>query len=316
LFRYEISSAVSIPRQQSAMLPIVNETVKAEKLSIFNPEADPKHPLNGLRLTNATKLHLMQGPITIFDAGEYAGDAQIEDIAPGGKRLLSYALDLDVEVAITDHALPNEELTSIRIADGLFHTTRRLRKTLGYVIRNSDHEPRKLLIEHRHDPQWKLTAPAKPTEETRSLYRFEVVAEPGQPKTFAIDEEKLVSESIALTNLVDDTLISYSNAKAASPALKKAVGELLALKKALAEIAAQHEVVRLELSGIDAEQSRIRKNMEQLDSKSNLYLRYVKLLDDQEDEIGGLRERAKELSDQQRAQQKKVDDFIAGLDVK
>ena len=91
--------------------------MKAEKVSIYNPAVQPKHPLNGLRLTNSTELHLMQGPITVFDGGVYAGDAKIDDIAPGSQRLLSYALDLDTEVAPESKGQP-EQLVSVRLVKG------------------------------------------------------------------------------------------------------------------------------------------------------------------------------------------------------
>ena len=78
----QIDAPVTLARQQSAMLPIVNDSVKGEKVSIYNQSVQAKHPLNGLQLINSTALHLMQGPITVFDGGSYAGDAQIEDLPP------------------------------------------------------------------------------------------------------------------------------------------------------------------------------------------------------------------------------------------
>ena len=102
LFRYVIKQPVTLGRNESAMLPIVNDAVKGEKVAIYNPAVHAKHPLAGLRLTNTTPLHLLQGPITLFDGGEYAGDARIEDIPPGSTRLISYALDLETEVAVED----------------------------------------------------------------------------------------------------------------------------------------------------------------------------------------------------------------------
>jgi hypothetical protein len=89
LFEYAIKTPVTIARQKSAMLPIVSAEVQGTKVSIYHPEVHPKHPLNGYRLKNTTPLHLMQGPIPVFDAGTYAGDARIEDLAPGQERLLS-----------------------------------------------------------------------------------------------------------------------------------------------------------------------------------------------------------------------------------
>src|SRR5207244_11356814 len=98
LFAYAISTPVSLERQKSAMLPIVNEAVEGTKVSIYNQRVHAKHPLSGFRLRNATALHLSQGPMTVFDGGVYAGDARLEDLPPGQERLLSYAMDLKTEV--------------------------------------------------------------------------------------------------------------------------------------------------------------------------------------------------------------------------
>ncbi len=94
LFRYQIDTPVALKRQQSAMLPIVNESVKAEKISLYNPTVQAAHPMNAAYLANTTSLHLMQGPITLFDGGEYAGDARIEDVAPSGPAIDHLCLGL------------------------------------------------------------------------------------------------------------------------------------------------------------------------------------------------------------------------------
>ena len=99
LFRYDIDMPVSIKRQRSAMLPILNQGVETSKVSIYNRSVHAKHPLNGIRLKNTSDLHLMQGPITLFDGGVYAGDAKIPDLPANSERLVSYAMDLEVEVA-------------------------------------------------------------------------------------------------------------------------------------------------------------------------------------------------------------------------
>jgi hypothetical protein len=72
-FEYAINIPVSLARQKSAMLPIVNEAVEGAKVSIYNQRVHAKHPLYGFRLRNATALHLAQGPVTVFDGGVYAG---------------------------------------------------------------------------------------------------------------------------------------------------------------------------------------------------------------------------------------------------
>ena len=49
-FQYTIENPVTLPRQQSAMLPIVSGDVKAEKVSIYNQAVQAKHPLSGLEI--------------------------------------------------------------------------------------------------------------------------------------------------------------------------------------------------------------------------------------------------------------------------
>jgi hypothetical protein len=40
-------------------LPIVNANVGAEKLSVYTPSSNQRHPLNALEFTNSNDLHLM-----------------------------------------------------------------------------------------------------------------------------------------------------------------------------------------------------------------------------------------------------------------
>ncbi len=94
LFEYRIEQPVTLAKHTSALLPIIGQTLQGQKVSLYNQSVNAKHPLNGYRLKNTSALHLMQGPITLFDSGTYAGDARIEDLPPGQDRLISYALDL------------------------------------------------------------------------------------------------------------------------------------------------------------------------------------------------------------------------------
>src|SRR5208282_4868871 len=97
-FEYAIDHPVNLPRQKSALLPIVSKDVEGSRVSIYNEHTLAKHPLLGLKFKNTTGLHLMQGPITVFEGSTYAGDSRVLDLQPGEERLLSYAIDLGTEV--------------------------------------------------------------------------------------------------------------------------------------------------------------------------------------------------------------------------
>ncbi len=205
LFQYAIAMPVSIPRQQSAMLPIVNADVQGEKISIYNASVQLKHPLYGLKFTNLTGLHLMQGPITVFDGGVYAGDAKIEDVPPGAERLISYGLDLDTEVAPESQGRP-EELLSVRLLKGTLIATRKYVRTTEYTVKNSGKQAKTVLVEYPIEPLWTLVSPQKPAEKTRDLYRFRVEAQPGKPAKLQVDEQRTERQQVALTNIDDGSI--------------------------------------------------------------------------------------------------------------
>ncbi|MFO0899046.1 MAG: hypothetical protein U0836_16600 [Pirellulales bacterium] len=314
LFQYAIATPVDLPRQQSAMLPIVNESVEAEKLSIYNQSVQAKHPLNGLRLKNTTDLHLMQGPITVFDGGAYAGDAKIEDLQPGTERLVSYALDLDVEVAPESKTEP-ENLRTASIYKGTLRTQHDQTRQQKYVVKNSAKTPRELLIEYPYDANWTLVAPKDPKEKTRDQYRFAVKAEPGKPAELVIDEKRTIHQEFAITNFDDPTLFFYINAPQVSPKVKAALQEVVRRKAEIQQIANHRGQLEQQIQVISQEQERIRQNMAQLGRDTDLYRRYVKKFGEQEDQVEKLRSEIAKLQADETAKRQALDQHLIGLEV-
>jgi archaellum component FlaC len=314
LFQYAIDTPVTLERQRSAMLPIVNGPVEAKKVSIYNPAVQAKHPLSGFRLKNTTPLHLMQGPITVFDGGAYAGDAQIADLPPGSERLVSYALDLDTEVASEAKSEP-EQLTSLKITKGVVESSRKHRRQVKYIVKNSGDDARQVLIEYPHDANWILLEPKEPAETTRDMYRFAVQAEPGKPAELAVREEMVVSQQAAITSFDDNIIRFFVSNSSVSDHVKKALAEVVRRRQALGALQVEQQQVAQQIAAIAQEQERIRQNMAQLEKNTELYARYVKKFGEQEDQIEKLRGRTNELVQQTSAAQRALDEYIANLSV-
>lgn len=314
LFQYVIDTPVTLPRQQSAMLPIVNGSVTGEKVSIYNPAVHAKHPLNGLKMTNATGLHLMQGPITVFDGGAYAGDARIEDLPPGTERLISYAMDLDTEVAPESKGGP-EQLVSCKLSKGVLHTTHKYRRTQHYTVKNGGSKAKKVLVEYPVENGWTLTAPEKPEEKTRDQYRFVVAAEPGKPATLDVSEERVDFQQVAVANLDDNTIRYYLQAKVVGEKVKAALADVIKRKADLAKLAAEKQQLEQRIATIDQEQARIRQNMAQLEKNTDLYTRYVKKFGEQEDQVEKLRKQIETLAADETQQRQSLDEYLLGLEL-
>ncbi|HET6881201.1 MAG TPA: hypothetical protein VFI31_13660 [Pirellulales bacterium] len=311
LFQYVIKIPVTLARQKSAMLPIVNETVAAEKVSLYSPQAHRRHPLNALELTNLTALHLMQGPITVFDDNVYAGNARILDLPPGGKRLVSYALDLETE--ISDESVPSlEQLVSVRIAKGVALVTHEQRRKHKYIVKNSGDAAKRVLIEQPIDAQWKLESPQTPAEKTRSIYRFSVEAEPGKPAELTVEEKRTTREDVAVRDLGDRVELLLK-ANFVSEPVKQALTEVSQRQQALADLIAKREIVEKQVREITAEQARIRANLSEVDKSSELYGRYLRKLTTQEDELESLNQQAKALEKDASKKRADLGELILGL---
>ena len=314
MFRYTIATPVKLARGKSAMLPIVNESVQGEKVSIYNEATHAKHPLNGLRLKNSTELHLMQGPITVFDDSAYAGDAQIQDLPPGSERLISYAMDLDTEVAPTIKEDPRR-LTSVKIAKGTLHTSHKYARTKTFTVKNSGKKATKVLIEHPIQQPWAIVEPKEPAEKTRSDYRFAVNAEPGKPVTLDIKEEYTQSEQVAITNIDDGTIAYFLNQPVTSEEVKKAIREVIVRKAAIQQVVQRRTEMERQIAVIDLEQKRIRDNMAQLDKAAELYRRYVTKLTEQEDLNDNFRKQVTDAIAEEQKLRKALDDYLLGLEI-
>ena len=316
LFRYEIEKPVTLERQRSAMLPIGGGEIEAERVAIYDDRVLAKHPLAGLRLKNTTDSHLMQGPLTVYDGkGGYSGDARIEDMAPGTERLLSYAVDLDVEVTPRVEGRP-EEIVNVRLVKGTLFASRKLARVKFFDVKNSGKEPVKVLVEHPLEAGWKLVKPEAPEEKTRDRYRFAVAAESGKAVTLEVAEEMPVEESHAITNLDDDRILFYSRVRATSPAVRESLAEVIRRKRDLEQLARDRQICEQEIATIDQEQARIRGNMGTIDRGSDLFNQYVKKLTGQEQRIETLRSEIAGLHEQEQQARKALDDYLLSLDVK
>jgi hypothetical protein len=294
------------------MLPIVNSPIAAEKVSIYNESVQRKFPLNGLWLTNTAGLVLMQGPITVFDDGVYAGDARIEDLQPKETRLISYALDLKVEV----EPLPlggTNQITAIQIRKGVITVGRRLTQSKTYSVRNKAGEKRVVLVEHPFRPDWKLVEPPNPIERTPLVYRFQVAAAPGKTAKLEVTEEHSLGESIGLADADVNLFLLYTRNRSISSKVKEALERVVSLRNALSDLQRRGGQIERQISEISQEQTRIRDNMKVLAQNSELYGRYIKKFDQQETQLEGLREQLARLRADEESQRKQLDDYVTGL---
>ncbi len=313
LFDYRIQQPVTILRQQSALVPVINRAIEAETVSLYNPANHPRHPFFGVKLTNTTDLTLMEGPVTVYLDGAYGGDAQLETLEPKGERILTYALDLGIEVA-QDRANFTTQMLSVKIVDGVLQQRFEQRMENLYRLTSRDDKPRTVLVEQPYQDEWELVQPAK-FERTATFYRFPVEVQPRQTATLRVVQKRTTQESFALLESNEDIIRVLAQNQQLSEPIRQALNSILNRRRAIRNFEAQIRQQESRIKAITDDQARIRENMRQLDRNSALYREYVQKLTQQEREIEAARREIERLQEQRARAQRELSEYIAGLNL-
>ena len=75
-FEYALTQPVTIHKNESAMVPILQQELPAEHVTLWS-ERDPT-PLRAVWLENKSKLTLDSGSFSIFESGEFAGEGLLD----------------------------------------------------------------------------------------------------------------------------------------------------------------------------------------------------------------------------------------------
>nr|MDQ2730311.1 DUF4139 domain-containing protein [Armatimonadota bacterium] len=288
LYQYRIGTPITIPRQQSAMIPIVTGAITAEKLDLFNADVNPRYPQNAVHLTNSTGLHLKAGPVTVLDGSTYAGDARMPELEPGEKQLITYAVDLGI-ASLREQPVSETRLTAISIKHGVLNLSSRSQLTTKYTFKSKLDRDRVVMVEQPIREGWDLKEPAKPDEKTHSFYRFLVPVAAGKSVNTQVVEVRPEMSALGLVDIDMNILLQYRTDAAASAQVKAALADIADRRAKIAQLQNELDGQKARITTITEEQNRIRQNMGQLDQTSALYKRYVGELDTQETLLTTLR---------------------------
>jgi hypothetical protein len=312
LFEYKLRDRVTIRKNQSALVPIVQTEISAEKVSLWNANLGMARPLRALWLTNSSPLVLDGGSFNVIDGGAFAGEGLIEAIHPGEKRLISYAADLAMQVVVKTET-PEAKKASVRVAKGIMIRTVESRSKTIYTIRNEDASPRTVVIEQPIHAGWKLAENVKPEEETATAYRFRVEVKARDSTDFVVEETSPRDSQIMVNNITEKTIESLVLNVELTPELEKFLRGIVAQKDAIAKLDAELLQKQNELGSIGTDQERVRENLQALKGtpeEKALAQRYVKEMDEQETRLATLKKEILDLQAKRKEAQQNLDDTI------
>lgn len=256
LFAYTVARPVTLPARTSALLPIVESAILAERADVVDADGAA---YSGVRLVNDTELTLEAGTTAVFGDGSFLGETELSRTKPKEVRVLTFGEVLDVEVERTlrrerGPALAVRVRASVPYVEGMERVSHELR-----VTSRSD-RPRTLLVSLEAEG-YRVTSGAE--EDVRS---------PGQPRyarlqlgprevsSATIVEERASARRFDVTEpeVIDGLIETGGLDEAARARLLAARVGAVEAQAALAIIAAQTK--RIEVLIADA--ARLREGLE------------------------------------------------------
>jgi hypothetical protein len=316
LFEYRIDQPITVPRDRSALIPILQTRMEGERVSIYNEGNRRDRAMGGMLLKNTSPLTLDGGAVTVIDGDAYAGEALMERLKPAEQRLISFALDLGtlINVRVKEDRAPT---FLVRAINGVFqaHYYQTTQKT--YVLTNQTDKPRVVLIEHPVRQDWALADETpKPDNKTARYYRFRVPLGPHEKVELPVTERRALMDTYTLLNFSRPDLELFIARNYIDATTRAALEKIIDLKSRIAAAQARVEAVDEEVTEIGKDQERLRDNIKALTATAEakqLISRYVSKADTQETRLEQLNKEKQTLNAETARLQGELEAVIRGL---
>ncbi len=286
---FRLPEPVTVAAGHSLLVPIVDREIPANRVDLYLPQTEPKHPLAAVDLKNDGQTGLPPGVLTLYErsadgAVNYVGDARLGALPTGETRLVSFAVDQKVTVDREDKR--DDTLARARIVDGVIELTTTQRASVTYAVTGAAGEDRTVLLQTPRYEGWTLTAPDKEKVEiVAGQYRISQAVPAGKTETVTVTQEQPVSQSLDLADDADDQIAAWAEDRTLPAKVRQAMAELAGQLAVIRDREAEAERLEQRQTEIGEEQARLRENIGAVPKDSDLFQRYLAKLNDSESEL-------------------------------
>jgi hypothetical protein len=308
-FEYALKAPVTIHKNESAMVPILQQDLPAEHVTLWSEKE--ASPLRAVWLENKSKLTLDSGSFSIFESGEFAGEGLLDPIHPGEKRLLSYAADQAVRVKVIDRE-KKRTLHHLEIRKEVIVETHMDVAGATYSATNSADVDRVVLLEHPiRNHGWSLDEGLKPAEASPNLYRFRLPVAAHSTAKFEVREHGPEYTRIDLIAGQNQTEYLFDLVKRV-PDARAAMQPVIDAQVHIAELEHSIDESKKTEQTAAADEARDRENLTALKG-NDAARRFVDELNHAEDLLQSTRKQTADLEQQKAAAIDKLNDLISHL---
>ncbi|MGH9755484.1 MAG: hypothetical protein ACREA2_22115 [Blastocatellia bacterium] len=291
LFEYRVDQPVTVRRDRSALIPILQTRMEGERVSIYNEAARKDRPMHGIRLKNTSALTLEGGSLTVIDGDAYAGEALIERLKSNEQRFISFGLDLGALVT-TKFKSERRPVFLVRAQKGVFEAHYHQTQKKTFTIINQTDKQRIVYVEHPYREGWKLSDDTqKPASQTINFYRFRVELKPRATVELSVTETQALMDAYQLANLTSRDVELFVTGNYIDAAMRAELEKLIDLKLRIGKEHSRIEALDKEAEEIGDDQKRLRENIATLKNTNEakqLVARYIAKAGEQETRLEGI----------------------------
>ncbi|WP_029410105.1 DUF4139 domain-containing protein [Treponema pedis] len=315
MFAFTPAKSITLDRQKSTMIPLSLSSMPAEKFSVFSniPGTVAVNPKLCISFENTSGLKLPPGPITVFDNGKYVGDALLEFLPEGEKRIIAFGDDIEVEAFKIQKPVYNIE--KVKIVEGVLTVLNKTILDSAYTVKNAGKQKKTLVIEHPIRYDFKLLTEENLMEKTANKYRFKVYAEGRNKIQFTVKEEKIEESVYTVYNMSDSEYISIASNADMPEKLRKVFEEIIKEKQKITFAKSEYNNLQSEFKQLSEEQDRVRKNLGAVGSESRQGQEFLDKLLKLENDLDGLKVKIKEANKKLKMEENNFKEYLKKINL-
>lgn len=293
MVRFTLKDRVSIQAGNSSMVPVLTEKLPVDLFSMFEGAKSNTAQLIA-QLKNNSTTPLIPGPATLYQEGDFVGDAALKRIEVGEKGDLVYGTDLAVRLVV-EKSDEEKQLTRIEYAEnGRALLRYQVTNSSKYVMINEDSLPRNFLLKAPLNEKEVNPAPIR-REGDLGVYTRECKAK--SSVELVVTQTRTDSSVINLDSVTQTDFEKWTKSDAkVDPEITDRLTALFAAKKILADAVAERTRISQDVSEIMDEQRRITGLMKAIQPDSPAMEKYVAKLEATETQLAEAREKLEEAS--------------------
>ncbi len=314
LFEYRVDHPVTVHRNQSALVPILQRQFEGRRVLLYNRATREKNPMACIEFKNTTGLTLEGGPVTVMEADTYVGEAMLDTMKPEDTRFVPYAVELSCLVSVEDSTENGPVFRSV-VNRGMLVVDHYVLRRTKYVVRNKAKRPATLFLEHPRTG-WELRDTPEPAETTEGFLRFKLELAPGASQEFPVTERSRGVQQYYFSNITSEEVLFFLSKRYIDQRLGDALKEVLALKERVVVLTQEEKRLTDERTQLFKDQERIRSNIESLKSGASqreLAERFVAKLSEQENRLDAIGVELEKLSKERKVANDEITRRIQSL---